>query len=115
MLRDAADRGFFRFAALLGHTRERTNLRSQTMSGILRAAAPLARRLNAVPKGPIAQQTRGMACECPERRAVSPSRLRIRGWIIVSSADADLPRAPSSLLPQPTLTPLPRWPTPGWT
>ena len=52
-------------AALLGHTRERTNLRSQTMSGILRAAAPLARRLNAVPKGPIAQQTRGMACECP--------------------------------------------------
>ncbi|ACO63811.1 predicted protein [Micromonas commoda] len=41
------------------------------MSGILRAAAPLARRLNAVPKGPIAQQTRGMACECPERRAVS--------------------------------------------
>lgn len=47
------------------------NLRSQTMSGILRAAAPLARRLNAVPKGPIAQQTRGMACECPERRAVS--------------------------------------------
>jgi|MDSW01.2.fsa_nt_gb hypothetical protein len=71
MLRDAADRGFFRFAALLGHTRERTNLRSQTMSGILRAAAPLARRLNAVPKGPIAQQTRGMACECPERRAVS--------------------------------------------
>jgi len=68
---DAADRCFFRLAALLGHTRERTNLRSQTMSGILRAAAPLARRLNAVPKGPIAQQTRGMACECPERRAVS--------------------------------------------
>jgi len=33
------------------------------MSGILRAAAPLARRLNAVPKGPIAQQTRGMASD----------------------------------------------------
>ena len=42
------------------------------MSGILRAAAPLARRLNAAPKGPIAQQTRGMACECRTSRCFLP-------------------------------------------
>lgn len=35
------------------------------MSGVLRAAAPLARRLNAVPKGPVNLATRGMACAFP--------------------------------------------------
>jgi hypothetical protein len=33
------------------------------MSGVLRAAAPLARRLNAVPKGPVNRATRGMASD----------------------------------------------------
>ena len=37
----------------------------RTMSGVLRAAAPLARRLNAVPKGPVNLATRGMACAFP--------------------------------------------------
>ena len=41
------------------------------MSGVLRAAAPLARRLNAVPKGPVTQATRGMACAFPPARAKS--------------------------------------------
>ena len=41
------------------------------MSGVLRAAAPLARRLNAVPKGPVTQATRGMACAFPPVRAES--------------------------------------------
>ena len=39
------------------------------MSGVLRAAAPLARRLNAVPKGPVTRATRGMACAFQPARA----------------------------------------------
>ena len=64
------------------------------MSGILRASAPLARRLNAVPKGPIAQQTRGMACESPERPAVSRPAPRASGVGLSTRpprSDADLP------------------------
>jgi len=64
------------------------------MSGILRASAPLARRLNAVPKGPIAQQTRGMACESPERPAVSRPAPRASGVGFVNSP-ASLRRWPS--------------------
>lgn len=58
----------FPIAAFARHFRARNHTK---MSGVLRAAAPLARRLNAVPKGPVTQATRGMACAFPPARAKS--------------------------------------------
>lgn len=53
----------------------------QKMSGVLRAAAPLARRLNAVPKGPVNRATRGMACASPPAFPHSIPTLTGRPWI----------------------------------
>eukprot|EP00982_Pelagococcus_subviridis_P001583 12612-Pelagococcus_subviridis.AAC.2 len=70
------------------------------MSGILRSAAPLTRhlgRVSAMPKGPIARQTRGMACACPDAPVASffpTTARRERGWLLdASRAAAERPPA----------------------
>ena len=58
-VRSCSRRRFSRSGVRVPHSSSRA--RHAQMSGILRAAAPLARRLNAVPKGPVTQATRGFA------------------------------------------------------
>ena len=58
-VRSCSRRRFSRSGVRVPHSSSRA--RHAQMSGILRAAATLARRLNAVPKGPVTQATRGFA------------------------------------------------------
>ena len=107
-VRSCSRRRFSRSGVRVPHSSSRA--RHAQMSGILRAAAPLARRLNAVPKGPVTQATRGFAGASRVARFPRRPRGAARIFSLPRPIGASRRSRPPSARASPRLGALPRGP-----